>query len=84
MHFHLENLAPLNRVPLSVKTVLGMSNLYMMLCKNFTSASCFIFTIGVTSIHLVNVSMPMNKNLNPPGALGRMPTMSIPQIAKGH
>jgi hypothetical protein len=36
----------------------------------------------VASIHLVNVSMPMNKNLNPPRALGRMPTMSIPQFAK--
>jgi hypothetical protein len=84
MHFHLENLAPLNRVSLSVRTLLGMSNLYMMLCKNLTTTSCFIFTIGVAYIHLVNVSMPMNKNLNPPRALGRMPTMSIPQIAKGH
>jgi hypothetical protein len=42
-----------------------------------------MFTTGIASIHLVNVSMAMNKNLKPPGALGRMPMMSIPQIAKG-
>jgi hypothetical protein len=30
------------------------------------------------------VSTSMNKYLNPPGALGRMPTMSIPHTAKGH
>jgi hypothetical protein len=32
---------------------------------------------------LVNVSIAINKNLKPPSALGRMPTMSIPQIVKG-
>jgi hypothetical protein len=31
----------------------------------------------------VNVSIAMNKNMNPPGALGKTPTMSIFQIAKG-
>jgi hypothetical protein len=54
-----------------------------MHCRNLIAASYIMFTTGVASIHLVNVSMPMNKNLNSPGALGRMPTMSIPQIAKG-
>jgi hypothetical protein len=29
------------------------------------------------------VSIVTNKNLKPPGALGKMPTMSIPEIAKG-
>jgi hypothetical protein len=43
-----------------------------------------MFTTGVASIHLVNVSMPKNKNLKSPEALGRIPMMSIPHIAKGH
>jgi hypothetical protein len=42
-----------------------------------------ILTIGIASIHLLNVSIVINKNLNPPGALGKTPMMSIPQIAKG-
>jgi hypothetical protein len=42
-----------------------------------------IFTAGMASIHLVNVSTPTNKYLNPPSALGKMTRMSIPQIAKG-
>jgi hypothetical protein len=61
----------------------GMLNLYMMLCRNFTTASCVIFTTGIASIHLVNVSITTNKNLKPPDALGKMPMKSIPQIAKG-
>jgi hypothetical protein len=42
-----------------------------------------MFTTGVAFIHLVNVSMPMNKNLKPLGALERILTMSIPHTAKG-
>jgi hypothetical protein len=38
---------------------------------------------GMASIHLVNVSIAMNKNLKPPSALGRTHMMSIPQIANG-
>jgi hypothetical protein len=46
---------------------------------------CFFSDIYhcIASIHLVNALIVMNKNLNPPGALGKMPTMSILQIAKG-
>jgi hypothetical protein len=51
---------------------------------NLTAAFCVMFTTGVASIHLVNVSMSTNKNLKPPGALGRMPMMSTPYTAKGH
>jgi hypothetical protein len=42
-----------------------------------------MFTSGISSIYLVNVSIMMNKKLNSSGALGKTPTMSIPQIAKG-
>jgi hypothetical protein len=80
---HLTNFAPLNWVPLSVKTLQGTPNLYLMLYKNLTSASCVMFTTGIVSIHLVNVLIAMNKNQNPPGALGKISTMSIPHIAKG-
>jgi hypothetical protein len=55
----------------------------MILCRNLTTASCVIFANGIASIHLVKVSMAMNKNMNPPGALGKIPMMSIPHIAKG-
>jgi hypothetical protein len=55
-----------------------MPNLKIMLCRNLTTSSCVIFTTGIASIYLVNVSIVMNRNLNPPGALGKAPTMSIP------
>jgi hypothetical protein len=41
-----------------------------------------MFTTGIVSNHFVNMIV-MNKNLNPPGALVKTPTMSIPQIANG-
>jgi hypothetical protein len=59
-----------------------MSNLYMIHCKNLIAASYVVFTTGIASTHIVNVPIVMNKNLNPPGALGKTSTMSIPQIAK--
>jgi hypothetical protein len=55
----------------------------MILYRNLTAASCVIFATAIASIHLVKISIVTNKNLNPPGALGETPTMSIPQIAKG-
>jgi hypothetical protein len=53
----------------------------MILYKNLTTASWVMFTTGITSIYFVNVSIATNKNLNPPGVLGKTPTMSIHQIA---
>jgi hypothetical protein len=79
---YLTNFAPLNYVSLSIRTLLGMPNLYMMLYRNLTTASWVIFTASMASIHLVNMLTLMNKYLNPPGALGKMPTMLIPQITE--
>jgi hypothetical protein len=62
---------------------LGTPNLYMILYGDLTAASCVIFTTGTASIHLVNVSVATNKNMNPPGALSKVPIMSIPKIVKG-
>jgi hypothetical protein len=47
----------------------------MMLYRKLTIVSCIMFTSGIASIHLVNVSIVTNKNLNPPGALGSIPMM---------
>jgi hypothetical protein len=59
-----------------------MLNLCMILCKDLTAASYMMFTTSMASIHFVNVSIMMNKNLKPPGALGRRPTMSILKLLK--
>jgi hypothetical protein len=40
-----------------------------------------MFITGIASIHLVNMLIATNKNMNPPGALGKALMMLIPQIA---
>jgi hypothetical protein len=49
------NFAPLNYVPLSVRTLIGMPNLYMIFYRNLTAASWVIFSTGMASINLMNV-----------------------------
>jgi hypothetical protein len=58
-----------------------MPNLKIMLYMNLIVASYVIFTTRIASIHLVNVSIVMKRNMNPLGASGSTPMMSIPQIA---
>jgi hypothetical protein len=60
---------------------LGYTKSKIILCRYLIVASCVMFTIGIASIYLVNMSIVMNRNLNPLSALGKAPTISIPQIA---
>jgi hypothetical protein len=60
-----------------VRTYLDTPNLYMILYRNLIDASWVMFTTSIASIYLVNMSMVTNKNLKPPGALGRMSMMLI-------
>jgi hypothetical protein len=55
----------------------------IMLCRNLNGASCVMFTTGIASIHLANMSIATKRNMYHPGALGSITTMSIPHIAKG-
>jgi hypothetical protein len=75
---HLVNFYPLNSVSLSMMTHLGKPNLKIIIHRNLTAFPCVMFTIGIASIHLVNVSIAINRNMNPPDALGKAPTISIP------
>jgi hypothetical protein len=58
-----------------------MPNSKIMLYRNLTATSCVMFTTDIASIHLVNVLIVTNRNMNPLGALGSAPMMLIPQIA---
>jgi hypothetical protein len=62
----------------------GTLNLHMMDLMNFTVDCLLILTTGVTSGHLVNLSMAIYKNRYPPTTRGNDPTMFNPHTAKGH
>jgi hypothetical protein len=68
----------------SVRTHLGTPNLNIILYRNLIAASCVMFTTGIASIHLVNVSIAMNRILNPPGALGRCPQCLLIEEVVSH
>jgi hypothetical protein len=55
---------------------MGTPKMYMIL-KNLITVSCMIFAIDITSIHLVNVSITMNKNLKPPGVTDPPPLEKV-------
>jgi hypothetical protein len=69
--------------PIICKDALGYAEFVYDTIKNLAATSCVMFTIDITSIHLVNMSIATNKNPNLPGALGRTTMMSIPQMANG-
>jgi hypothetical protein len=55
----------------------------MMLYRNLTAVFWVMFTTSIAPIHLVKMLITMNKNLNPPAALGKILMISISHIAKG-
>ena len=69
--------------PRSVMIVLGKPNLWSISLMNSTARSDEIFVIGLTSIHLVNLSTATSTCVKPPGAIGRGPIMSRLQQANG-
>jgi hypothetical protein len=62
---HLMNFAPLNCVPLSVRTLLDTSNLYIMLCRNLTAASWVIFTASM-AFHPLGERVNSDKQISDP------------------
>ena len=69
--------------PRLVMIVLGKPNLWSISLMNSTARSDEIFLIGLTSIHLVNLSTATSTCVNPPGAVGSGPVMSRLQQANG-
>ena len=70
--------------PRSVMIVFGKPNLWSISLMNSTARSYEIFLIGLTSIHLVNLSTATRMCVKPPGAVGSGPIMSRLQQANGH
>ena len=70
--------------PRSVMIVWGNPNRWMMSEMKSTALSDEILTMGLYSIHLVNLSTATNTWLNPPGTVVRSPIISKLQQANGH
>jgi len=69
--------------PRSVMIVFGKPNLWSISLMNSTARSDDNFLIGLTSIHLVNLSTATRTCVKPPGAVGSGPIISRLQQAKG-
>ena len=74
--------------PRSVMIVLGKPNLWSISLMNSTARSDEIFLIGLTSIHLVNLSTATRMCVKPPGAVGsghqEAPASERPQWRYGY
>jgi hypothetical protein len=79
----VQELFPVNCVPLSVMIEFGTPNRWMMLVKNAIACSDLMLVKGRTSIHLENLSMATRRCEKPPGAFCKGPTRSRPHTANG-
>ena len=79
-----QNVFPVKLEPRSVMIVLGKPNLCSMSHKKSIALSEVSLTIGLYSIHFVNLSIATKTCVNPLGAVVRGPIMSSPQHANGH
>jgi hypothetical protein len=64
----VQELFPVNCVPLSVMIEFGTPKRWMMLVKNATACSDLMLFRRRTSIHLENLSIATNRCVKPPGA----------------
>src|SRR3954463_11156349 len=71
-------------VPLSVMILFGTPYLTVISTMNLTVVGPSSFLIGLSSIHLVNLSTATSRCVMPPLAVLNGPTMSSPHTANGH
>jgi hypothetical protein len=77
----VQELFPVNCVPLSVMIEFGTPKRWMIFVKNATTCSNLMLVKGRTSIHLENLSMPTSRCVKPLGAFCKGPTRSRPHTA---
>src|SRR4051812_21571651 len=79
------NSAAVKFVPLSVMMLCGTPNLKMIDLMKLTAVRAVELVMGTTSIHLVKLSTATSRCVLPPlDDFLSGPTMSSPQVAKGH
>jgi hypothetical protein len=74
----VQELFPVNCVPLSMMIEFGTPNRWMMLVKNAIACSDLMLVKGRTSIHLDILSMATSRYEKPLGAFCKGPTRSRP------
>jgi hypothetical protein len=77
----VQELFPVNCVPLSLMMESGTPKRWMIFVKNATACSDLMLVKGRTSIHLENLSMATSRCVKPPGAFCKGPTRSRPHMA---